>query len=43
MTYATPAWTFISKSNMKLLQVVQNKALGLIGGYDWYTRADNMN
>jgi hypothetical protein len=28
---------------MKRLQAVQNRALGLIGGYDWYTRTDKMH
>ena len=37
MTYATPAWAFISKTKMNSLQVVQNRALRIIGGYDWYT------
>jgi hypothetical protein len=26
MTYTAPTWTFISKSKMKLLQAVQNRA-----------------
>ena len=37
MTYATQAWTFISKTKMSRLQVVQNRALRIIGGYHWYT------
>ena len=40
MTYASPVWAFISKTNMNRLQVVQNKALRIIGGYDWYTRTE---
>ena len=43
MTYAAPAWAFISKSNMKRIQAVQNRALRLIGRYDWYTRADKLH
>ena len=34
MTYASPAWAFISKKNTIRLEVVQNKALRIIGGYD---------
>ena len=40
MTYAAPAWAFITKSSMLRLQAVQNRALRLIGGYDRYTRND---
>ena len=36
MTYASPAWAFVSKTNMNRLYIVQNKALPIIGGYDWY-------
>ena len=43
MTYASPAWAFISKTNMNRLQVVQNKALRIIGGYDWYTRTEQLH
>ena len=34
MTFASPAWAFIAKSQHKSLQVVQNRALRIIGGYD---------
>ena len=34
MTYAAPAWAFITKSSMQRLQAVQNRALRPIGGYD---------
>ena len=43
MAYAAPAWGFISKSCMRRLQAVQNRALRLIGGYDRYTRNDVMH
>ena len=43
MTYAPRAWAFISKSNMKYLQAVQNRALTFIGGYNWYTQANKMH
>ena len=43
MTYASPAWAFIPKTSMQRLQVVQNRALRLIGGYDWYTRINEMH
>ena len=43
MIYAAPAWAIISKSNMKRLQAVHNRALRLIGGYDWYTLTDKMH
>ena len=43
MTYASPAWAFISKSNLNRLQVVQNRALRIIGGYDWYTRKEPLH
>ena len=43
MTNAAQAWAIIWKSNMKRLQVVQNRALRFIGGYDWYTCIDKMH
>jgi len=45
LIYAAPEWVFISKSNMKRRQAVQNRVLRLIGGYDWYTstRADRIH
>ena len=43
MTYASPAWAFIPKASMQRLQVVQNMALRLIGGYDWYARINKMH
>ena len=43
MTYAAPAWGFISKSNMNPLQAVQNRTLRLIGGYDKYTRIKQLH
>jgi hypothetical protein len=43
MTYASPAWAFISKKNSNRLKVVQNRTLRIIGGYDRYTRADKMH
>ena len=43
MTYAAPAWSFISKTKMKCLQVVQNRTLRLILGYDRYTRSEQLH
>ena len=43
MTYASPAWAFITKSQYKSLQVVQNRALRIIGGYDIRTRTTKMH
>jgi len=38
--YAAEAWAFISKSNLTRLQAIQNRAIRLIGDYDWdYTNA----
>ena len=42
MTYASPAGAFITKSNMRL-QAVQNRALGLVGVYDRYTRFNKIH
>ena len=38
VTYTASDWKFITISNMQSLQVVQNRALKLIGGYDRHTR-----
>ena len=43
MTYTSPAWAFISKFIMSRLQVVQNRTLRIIGGYDWYTRTKQLH
>ena len=43
MTYASPAWAFIKKSQYKSLQVVENRALRIIGGYDIRTRTTKMH
>ena len=43
MTYASPAWVSINKSNMYRLQVVQNRALRIIGGLSRHTRADKIH
>ena len=43
MTYAYAAWVFINKKNSICLQVVQIRALRIIGGYDRYTHTDNMH
>ena len=43
MTYASLAWGFISKFNISHLQVVQNRALRIIGGYDWYTCTEQLH
>ena len=43
MTYASPAWAFITKTQYKSLQVVQNRALRIIGGYDIRTRTTEMH
>ena len=42
MTYAVPAWAFISNSNMRRLQAVQNRVLCLVGGYDWYVNNNKL-
>ena len=34
ITYASEAWAYIAKQNMSRLQVVQNRALRIIGDYD---------
>ena len=34
---------FISKFNMNPLQIVQNRALRITGGYDWYTRTEELS
>jgi len=38
MTHAAPAWAFTPNYIMDRLQAVQNRALRVIGGYDYYTR-----
>ena len=43
MTYVPSAWSFISKFNMNHQQVVQNMALRIIAGYDWYTRTEKLH
>ena len=43
MTYAFPAWAFITKTQYKRLQVLQNRALQLIGGYDIRTSTTKMH
>ena len=43
MTYVSPAWAFNSKKNSIRLQVVQMRALRIIGGYDRHTRTDKMH
>ena len=43
MTYASPAWAFITKTQFFRLQVVQNRALRVIGGYDRHARTDKMH
>ena len=43
LTYAAAAWLGIAKSRLKLLQVLQNRCLRRIGGYDWYTRVNQMH
>jgi hypothetical protein len=43
VTYASPAWAFITKSQYKSLQVVQNRALRIIRGYDIRTRTTQMH
>ena len=42
MTFAAPARCLMSKSNIHHLQIVQNKALRLIGQYDRYTRNEQL-
>ena len=43
MTYASPAWAFITKNQLSHLQVVQNRALQIIGGHDRRTCTDDMH
>ena len=43
ITYSTPLRAFMPKLNIKGMQVFQNRALRLIGGYDRYTRVDKMH
>ena len=43
MTYASPAWAFITKTKFSRLQVVQNRALRIIGGYDIRTRSTEIH
>jgi hypothetical protein len=43
MTYTSPAWAFIPKSSMNRLKAVQNRVLRIIGGYDWYTRTEQLH
>ena len=42
MTYASPAWAFIPKSDKKYLQAAENKVLRIIGGYDYDTTTEQM-
>ena len=34
---------FIFKSNMYRLQIIQDRALRLVGEYDWYTRMKQLH
>ena len=43
MTYASPAYAFITKTQLARLQVVQNMVLRVIGVYDRHTRTDKMH
>ena len=43
MTYGAPAWAFIPKTKMERLQIVQNRALRLIGVYSRHTRTEKMH
>ena len=43
ITYAAEAWAFLSKRNMRRLQVAQNIALRIIGGYDIDTRVEQLH
>ena len=43
MTYASPAWAFITKTQFSLLQVVQNRTLRVIGGHVRHTPTDKMH
>ena len=43
MTYAAPAWASIPKTKLERLQIVQNRALRLIGVYSRHTRTEKMH
>ena len=43
MTIASPAWALIVETQISCLQVVQNRDLGLIGGYDRHALRTNMH
>lgn len=43
MTYAIPAWAHVSKTRLKKLQVVQNKAIRRAFGAPWYVRNDQLH
>jgi hypothetical protein len=43
LTYASSAWAVITKTQFFSLQVVQNRALRVIGGYVRHTRTDKMH
>lgn len=43
ITYAAPSWGYMNSSAFKPLQVVQNKALRLIHGSDWFTRTSQIH
>ena len=43
ITYAAPAWMGSSKLKMQKIQVLQNRCLRKIGGYDRYTRIQQLH
>ena len=43
MSYATPAKAFLSNFNPNRLHVVENKALRIIGEYDWQTCTEQLH
>ena len=43
MNYGSPAGAFIRKRKLNCMQVVENRALGVIGGYNKYARTETMH
>ena len=43
LTYAGPAWLGIAQTHLHKLQVLQNRCLRVIGGYDLFTTIQQMH